>query len=95
MIIKCTEPGRENREGAGSDGIGSTSGVSTVNSLKSHKALDYSSSKMHSEYNEQLEHLRHENERYLKKVKKCFYNMKLHLIFSNSFLFKVTPRSTR
>jgi hypothetical protein len=62
------EPGRENREGGGSDGIGSTSGVSTVNSLKSHKALDFSSSKMHSEYQEQLDGLRMENERWLRKA---------------------------
>jgi len=60
-----SEPGRENRDGGpGSDGIGSTSGVSTVNSLKSHKALDFSNSKLNAEYHEQLENLRIENERY-------------------------------
>ena len=58
-----TEPGRENREGPGSDGIGSTSGVSTVNSIKSHKVLDFSTTKIHSEYQEQLENFRLENER--------------------------------
>lgn len=62
LLTFYTEPGRDNREGGGSDGIGSTSGVSTVNSLKSHKALDFSS-KMHSEYHEQLDTLRLENER--------------------------------
>lgn len=61
---------RESREGAGSgsDGIGSTSGVSTVNSLKSHKALEYPSSKIHAEYQEQLETFRIDNERLLQEL---------------------------
>lgn len=54
--------------GSGSDGIGSTSGVSTVNSLKSHKAMEYPTSKIHSEYQEQLESFRLENERLLQEL---------------------------
>ncbi|ODM99863.1 Mitogen-activated protein kinase kinase kinase 15 [Orchesella cincta] len=68
--ILSPDHSRDTREGAGSgsDGIGSTSGVSTVNSLKSHKALDYPSSKMHSEYQEQLESCRLENERLMQEL---------------------------
>ncbi|CAG7835452.1 unnamed protein product [Allacma fusca] len=66
--ILSPDPGREIREGGGSDGIGSTSGVSTVNSIKSHKVLDFSTSKIHSEYHEQLESYRMENERLLNEL---------------------------
>jgi len=68
--ILSPDPNRDTREGpgSGSDGIGSTSGVSTVNSLKSHKVLDYPSSKLHAEYQEQLEGFRLENDRLLQEL---------------------------
>lgn len=39
-----------------------------MNSLKSHKALDYPSAKLHSEYQEQLETCRLENERLMQEL---------------------------
>jgi len=62
--ILFPEQNREQREGGGSDGIGSNSAVSTVNSMKSHKALDFpSASKLHSEFQEQFDQIRIENSR--------------------------------
>ena len=69
MGILSPDPIRETREGGGSDGIGSTSGISTVNSTKSHKVLEYTAaSKLHSDYQEQFEQFRTENERLLHEL---------------------------
>ncbi|XP_065351801.1 mitogen-activated protein kinase kinase kinase 15 isoform X2 [Cloeon dipterum] len=63
---------------------GSTSGMSTINSVKSHKTLDsFPTPKFRSECLEQISTLRAENQRLLKKLvesEKCYQELIKHII---------------